>query len=170
MDYADLLGIAYQYAKWYSEDRSTHCGALLFDPVNYKVKALGTNRFPSETLKLDERNHERPRKYSFTEHAERAVIFNCARQGIKTQGLIMAAPWACCADCARAIKLAGISLVVAHKQAYDRSPERWKTSISDGLEILRQGGVIYHLWDGKVGQLFEREPITNLFDGEVWYP
>jgi len=170
MDYAFLLAQAYHYAKCRSEDRSTHCGALLVDPSTEAIIKRGVNHFPSSGLAKNEANHLRPLKYSFTEHAERDVIYACAANGIKTKGLVMVAPWACCADCARAIKLAGIHLVVAHKEAYDRSPDRWKVSIAEGLEILKDGGVVYHLWEGKVQQLLEQEPITNLFNGEVWEP
>lgn len=164
MKYRYLLRQAYQYAKETSEDRSTHNGALLLDPRSGEVVARGANRFPASSLKHNEANHERPRKYAFTEHAERDVIYRCGLEGITTCGLIMVCPWACCADCARAIVLAGIPLVVAHKQAYDMSPDRWKQAIADGLEILDAGDVIYHLWDGQIGQ------VSNLFSGEVWSP
>ena len=76
----------------------------------------------------------------------------------------MVCPWACCSDCARAIVLAGIPLVVAHKQAFAMTPERWREEIAVGLEILEGGGVTYHLLDSKIGE------VENLFNGEVWYP
>jgi dCMP deaminase len=164
MKYRYLLRDAYEYARQNSQDRSTHVGALLIDATEDEVIARGANRYPADSLARNEANHERPRKYTFIEHAERDVIFACASMGEQTKGLIMVCPWACCADCARAIVLAGIPLVVAHKQAYDMSPDRWRQSLAEGQEILQEGGVVYHLWDGKIGET------ENLFNGEVWKP
>lgn len=163
MNYRHLLEMAYWYAKENSDDRSTQNGAILIDHTALPI-THGTNRFPVASLADNPANHERPRKYAFTEHAERDVIYRCAREGIKTEGLIMVCPWACCAECARAIALAGITKVIVHKQAHDMSPDRWKQAIVEGREILDAKGVGYMLWDGKIGE------VTNLFNGEVWYP
>jgi deoxycytidylate deaminase len=98
------------------------------------------------------------------EHAERGVIYLAAKAGLPTAGLIMICPWACCAECARAIALAGITQVIAHKQAHDKSPRRWQQSIEEGREILSACGVDYVLWSGEVGG------VENLFNGEIWCP
>jgi dCMP deaminase len=158
MYWKELLRETYNYASAHSEDISTQCGASLVDPYTGKILVHGCNHFPSVDY------HTRPKKYAFIEHAERDVIYKAARSGIKTQGLIMVAPWACCSDCARAIVLAGITTVVAHKEAWDRSPERWKESLNYGMEILRAGNVIYFLYQGKI------ELLNNLFDGKYWEP
>jgi hypothetical protein len=76
----------------------------------------------------------------------------------------MVCPWACCGDCARAISIAGITQVVAHKQAHGMSPERWQQPIEEGKEILAAKGIPYILWDGEVGG------VENLFNGEIWCP
>jgi hypothetical protein len=60
--------------------------------------------------------------------------------------------------------LSGIRKVVAHKQAYDITPDRWRESIAIGLEILRAGGVEYELLDAKIGY------VQNRFDGRLWNP
>ncbi len=158
----DLMKVAYEQAAEYSDDRSTQTGALLVNRAGITLR--DSNRFPVASLSCNPANHERPRKYAFMEHAERAVIFTAAAYGLSTRGLTMVAPWACCAECARAIVMAGITKVVAHKQAYDMSPPRWQQPIAEGLEILAAGGVEYDLWDGKVGG------VENLFNGEVWTP
>jgi len=165
MNYRELFRQAYQRAEDESGDQSTRNCALLFDPAAGEVIEYGVNRFPVLKLKADARNHERPRKYAFIEHAEREVIYKCARLGKTTKGLIMVCPWACCPDCARAIVTSGIPLVVAHKQAFAKTPERWREPIEHGLEILRAGDVIYHLWDGEIGG-----HAKNRFDGEYWSP
>ena len=157
-----LMRNAYAYAWSHSDDLSTQCGAVLIDVKNWPV-VWGSNTFPpglnSRELTLD-----REQKLVYIEHAERDVIYAAARAGIITQGLTMVAPWACCAPCARAIVLAGISKVVAHRQAYERTPERWRASIEAGLKILRAAGVEYRLLNAKIGH------VQNLFDGETWRP
>lgn len=161
-DMRDLMREAYAEAAEFSDDLSTKNGALLVSPAGVVLR--GSNRFPVASLALDPANHRRPRKYAFTEHAERDVIFKAAYHGICTRGLIMVCPWACCAECARAIVMVGISKVVAHKQAFDMSPPRWQQPIVEGLEILAAGDVKYELWGGKVGG------VENLFNGEIWCP
>ena len=165
MNYRELFREAYQWAEDASDDRSTRNCAVLVDPVAGEVVAFGVNHYPAYKLNADPRNHERPRKYAFIEHAERDVIYMCARLGKPTKGLIMVCPWACCPDCARAIVLSRISLVVAHKQAFAKTPERWREPIEQGMEILRAGNVIYHLWDDEIGN-----NAKNRFDGEYWKP
>jgi dCMP deaminase len=165
IDYQDLMREAYQLAYDESTDTSTKNGAVLVDPVDGYIMVGGVNSFTDADMASESRNYERPRKYQVTEHAERAVIYKAARQGTATKGLIMVCPWACCSDCARGIVLAGIPLVVAHKQAYDKTPERWREEVIVGLEILEGGGVTYYQYDNEnIGG------VENLFNGEVWYP
>jgi dCMP deaminase len=144
-----------------STDRSTKIGAVLVDSgwnvvtrCNSHITGYGDE--PS--------HHERPLKYQITEHAERAVILEAARQGIKTEGLTLVANWVCCPDCARAIVLAGIRQVISHRQCMDRNRPEWKPMIDTGLEILRRGGVELIVWDGVIGD------IENLNGGQVWRP
>jgi dCMP deaminase len=164
MDYQELMREAYQLSHDESTDTSTKNGALLVDPVDRHVVLGGVNAFTNSDMASEARNYERPRKYQVTEHAERAVIYKAAKRGVCTEGLIMVCPWACCSDCARGIVLAGIKLVVAHKQAFAMTPARWQEEIDVGLEILEGGGVTYHLLDSEIGG------VENLFNGEVWYP
>lgn len=162
MEIKDLMRRAYKLAHAESTDTSTKVGALLVDSKG--VVTSGVNAFIDPSMALDPCNHERPHKYKVTEHAERAAIYNAARLGIATDGLVMVCPWACCPDCARAAVLAGIAVVHGHKQAYDKTPPRWREEVGLGVEILQRGGVSYHLLDAKLGNC------ENLFDGETWYP
>ncbi len=164
MNYQKLLREAYKWAEKVSDDRSTKNGSILVNPGQMVPLLFGANRFPTSSLYENEDNHERPRKYAFTEHAERDVIYLAATCGLATEGLVMACPWACCAECARAIVMSGITMVIAHRQAHDKSPERWRQAIVDGREILAAGKVEYVLWDGKIGN------VKNLFNGEIWCP
>ncbi len=161
--FRDLMLCAYKVAYHESTDANTKIGALLINDDG-KVLVSGANAFIDPAMTLLPANHERPRKYKITEHAERASIYKAAMLGIPLQGQTMVCPWACCTDCARAIVLSGIKLVVAHQQAYDMTPERWQEEVSLGIKILEGGGVNYTLFDGEIGS------VENLFNGKVWYP
>ncbi len=132
-DLITLMRGAYIFAEAHSHDTSTRNGALLVSQEGGTLCG-GANRFPPG-LDSDKLVTDREVKYSYIEHAERAVIYAAARAGIRTLGLIMICPWACCPDCARAIVLAGLSEVVVHKQALDQTPERWRASVERGAEI-----------------------------------
>ena len=152
------LYAAYMSAKA-SDDQFTRNGAILCDP-GWNVCA-GFNHFIEGFGHLPE-HHERPLKYSLTEHAERDVIYKAAKLGYSTEGLTLVANWIACPDCARAIVLAGIECVVTHKQCMDRTPARWKERVDQGLEIIRSKCRLI-IWDGKVG-------CTNFNNGELWSP
>lgn len=160
----EALRAAYMRANELSTDTSTHVGAVLVDPVSGSHRVYGVNSFTDSYQQNDPRNRERPRKYKVTEHAERAAIFNAARQGIITRGLLMVATWACCPDCARAIALSGIITVYVHEETLNRTPERWKEDIRLGMDILAGSGVRYIPVSAKIGG------VQNLFNGEIWEP
>ncbi len=155
-----LLRSAYRTALG-SNDKSTTLGALLVRDSDILVRAFNSMPISFEGLAS---NHKRPRKYLLTEHAERAVIYKSAQYGVRTQGLTLICPLACCSDCARAIVLAGIFKVVVHKQAMARLPKRWLVECDIGLEILKEGDVTFEIFDGKISN------VENLLDGEVWFP
>ena len=144
-----------------SDDKSTHNGAVLVrlnDSLCYGWNHFldGFGEFPQ--------HHERPMKYSLTEHAERDVIYKAVCCGFRTKGSTMVANWVACPDCARAIVLAGIDTVVCHRECMDRTPDRWSEMVDLGLFILKQGGVEVVQWSGTVGR------VDNLNNGEVWQP
>jgi deoxycytidylate deaminase len=164
----DYLWLAYRYASTHSHDKSTHNGAVLVNDETGEVVMFGANHFPRGVVQSDDR-HERPKKYAYMEHAERDVILECARQGIKTEGLTLYVPWYACADCARAIIGAGISKVVGHKQMFDKTPERWRVSIADGDAMLDEAGVERIQLD--IPNICTPETAVQvLFDGSFWTP
>lgn len=160
----DILRYAYQRAADESSDTSTKVGAVLLDPTSGKIVVWGVNSFTNPGQYLHPKNRERPRKYKVTEHAERAAIYKAARYGLPTNGLVMVATWACCPDCARAIVLAGIMEVYAHKKTYEMTPPAWMPEIELGIEILAGSGVNYKLIDGDVGG------VVGLFNQREWRP
>ena len=164
----DFIRRAYEYAAEYSTDKNTQNGAILVR--DGQIVAYGANHFPKNVLELDER-FERPLKYLFTEHAERNVVFDAARRGVKTGGTIMYAPWFACADCGRAIIQAGISEVVGHigpekwyLEGEEKNHNDWTESIKTALEMFNEA-CIKHRWiDDKIGG------IEIIFGGKVRTP
>lgn len=127
-----------------SPDPSSQCGASVFG-ANLGFIASECNTFTAGVDSSPEKL-ERPLKYSYVEHAERNAIYAAARIGIPPE--IMVAPWAACTECARAIVQSGISILIRHKQASDRSPERWLESIKFADDLLLAGGVEIIEFDG----------------------
>jgi deoxycytidylate deaminase len=80
-------------------------------------------------------------KYTYIEHVERQLIYNCAKVGASTQGATMYLLFEPCVECARAIALSGVSKIVVCDAVRQHVPERWKESLQKAKEILKQRGV-----------------------------
>lgn len=168
-----FLAIAYEEASK-SLDPSTQVGALLvrvYHNINVQPRVIEKdhNRFPNN-LEYTSKRLERPLKYKFIEHAERNVIYKYAKKDksgseeTSTDGLVMVAPWAACADCARAIIQVGIIQLVTHKQAHDMSPDFWQKEIDIAMEMFDSAGVKVDFYDGKV------DGPEVLHSGKKWIP
>ena len=84
-------------------------------------------------------------------HAESLAILHCARAGVRTQDATMYAPWASCLHCAMDIQAAGIVRVVVLKTLMDKTPDRWLTSVEQGLSLLWDHGVRVDVVDVREG-------------------
>ncbi len=136
---ADYLRMAYAEAAK-SGDLSTQNGAVLVNPLTGEVVARGFNDIHAPMVDRPERR-VRPAKCEWTEHAERTAILDAARRGVKTEGLWLYCPWFACADCGRAIVLAGITRCVGHKiPQHDARPD-WAASIASAAQMFRESGV-----------------------------
>ena len=160
LNWQNLLKIAYTKAQE-STNPSTWNGAILIDDKG-NVVLSAVNSFPERVAETQERQNK-PLRYKFSVHAERNVIYQAARLGIKTEGLTMICPWAACTDCAQGIIQAGIKRLVVHKQALDRSIH-WKEDIEFASIMLREAGVEIIVFDGKIGVG------KILRSGEFWEP
>jgi dCMP deaminase len=162
-EFACWMRESYIFADENSPDPSTKVGAILFlsDGI---TKLFGTNHLLTGYPKTPADLTNRARKYKLIEHAERDVIYQAARVGFSTAGAIMFCPWAACTDCARAIGLSGIIKVIAHKDALDKTPDRWVEDLKIAKELFESMKVEYIQWSGKVGGC------KNLFNGVYWSP
>lgn len=149
---ADYLRIAYGFAG-NSGDLSTCNGVILVNPETEAIPIAGWNDiYPKSCDRPDRR--ERPLKYQWTEHAERKAIFHAAKCGVKTDGMVMYAVWAACADCGRAIVNAGIRKVVRHKIPQHDLRLDWAASIAVADEMFREAGVEVVDFEGVLGVKF----------------
>ena len=163
----ELLQLCY-VASLGSLDKSTQCGSVLFgsdgEPI---MKTLEYNRFPKGVKDHGHRWDANSKKF-FVSHAERNSLFAAARLGLATNGLGLAAPWACCADCAHAIVQCGIRTLVTHHEAYTRSPYRWKKSMDSAYSILDEAGVDVIFYNGKVFDGTDGPSV--LLNADRWIP
>ena len=135
LTYPELLVACDNIAGDLSDDPRTQVGAMIVN-ADGSVVASGVNRLPRGVEKLPGRVRM-PLKRAFLEHAERDAIFHAARHGLRLDTATMVAPWAACAECARAIVAAGIGCLVRRPV-----PEsRWSYSIELGDVMLREAGV-----------------------------
>lgn len=132
-----------------SDDPHTWNGAVLV-PEAAAMVVLAANRFPRRVERRPDRL-ERPAKYRFIEHAERAVVYRAAKIGTPTEGATLYCLWFACTDCARAIISAGIVRVVGHGKTRRATPARWRDEIAQADEMLREAGVQTVLIEDSLG-------------------
>jgi dCMP deaminase len=154
------LAAAYNFANRRSDDPRTKNGAVIYTENSI---ACGANRIPFGVAKSKDRLTQAT-KLDWLVHAEVDAICQAASIGMPLMGQTLYCPWACCKDCAKAIIQSGIARVVTHRQIMDKTPLEWQYSIRIGYTMLKEAGVEYVCWSGKIGG------ITNLFRGEIWEP
>jgi dCMP deaminase len=130
-----------ELAKTKSKDRSTQVGAVVVGNGN-TVLSMGYNGFPRGVNDEVRSRHDRPGKYSYTEHAERNSIYAAAKNGIKLNGSIMyvSCGGVPCSDCCRAIIQAGIICVIVMGRQFEGKGS-WDESCNIGKEMLLEAGV-----------------------------
>lgn len=152
---------AYEIAMKRSDDSRTNNGAVLVKDNSEKdinnIVAKGANNFPEGVVKNNYRL-KRSNKYPFMEHAERNCIYNAAKYGIKTEGLILYCPWFACSDCSRAIIQAGVKKAIGHRDFFDFYEEhiekdKWSDSIETALNMLEEAGVEYRFITGNISDI-----------------
>lgn len=156
---------AYQVAQ-NSQDPRTHVGCVIYQ--GNKPVSSGANCYVNG-LNGDITHYTAPYKYYWMVHAEAEAVLHMLRcrewlRGTPEPQYVLYAPWACCDQCAKIIVASGIKTVIAHHQMMQKTPARWKESVSVGLDILRMGGVTYEAVS------CEGLGVENMFNGEIWRP
>ena len=158
------LQVAYSHSQM-SPDPSTKLGAVVCGKDGFQI-GHGCNTFPPGVKVTPERLNEREVKLAFMEHAECNALwasFSATIGSNLVRGGTLYCPWYSCSACARAIICAGIKKVVGHKRVFDLTPDRWRSSISFGIEMLAEAGVICEVYNGVV---FPDSEYKVLFNGE----
>jgi len=132
-----FMRLAIHIGGW-SKDRSTKVGCVIVGTAN-EVRSIGYNGFPTNIDDDVPERHERPAKYSWTEHAERNAIYNAARIGVSLAGSRMYLPWFPCMDCSRGIVQSGVTELIAF--APNTADSRWGKDFELSLVLLKEGGV-----------------------------
>ena len=114
------MKVAYEVSN-NSRDTSTKVGCVIMRD-EYPL-TWSWNGFPRHIDDNIVERYNRPLKYTFTEHAERNAINNCARGGISTLNAILYTTLMPCHECARSIIQAGIRMVVYSDIESDRFKE-----------------------------------------------
>lgn len=163
--HAELMTVALEAAVL-SPDPRTQNGAIL-STVDGRVfhTTNACNEFPRGIHYKVER-WEAPLKYSIIEHAERNAIYAAARNGVKTDGLLLACPWAACSDCARAIIQAGIVHLVTLEPKKGTTHDRWLETVEVGMMMLEEANIEVTYLDP--ADFAHVGPIVR--NGAVWKP
>ena len=132
-----FLKLAHEVASW-SKDRSTKVGAVIMGP-DRDPRSFGYNGFPRNVNDEVEERHERPLKYSWTEHAERNAIYNAGRFGVALAGCSIYINRFPCASCARAIIQCGISRICCPQQPVNDGALDHSFDVSQVL--IRESGI-----------------------------
>ena len=127
-----------------SKDRSTKVGAIAVGS-NREIKSTGFNGFVRGINDDKPERHERPLKYKWTEHAERNLIYNAARNGISLDGCTIFIDWFPCTDCARAIIQSGFKAIIIDGRNFSEKEkywnERWKEDMDISKEMLEKAKI-----------------------------
>jgi len=70
-----------------SKDENTQIGAVIVGK-DKEIVSTGYNSFPRGIKDNKKERQERPEKYFWFEHAERNAIYNAARIGVSTKGVL----------------------------------------------------------------------------------
>lgn len=139
------LRLAHEVAAW-SKDH-VQVGAVIADQ-NRNPRGFGYNGMPRGLHDDHAPRLEKPLKNWYFEHAERNVIYACARNGISCDACTMYVTHFPCCDCTRAIIQSGITHVVVdatcmtpHTPFY----QKWKDQISESQTMMTEAGVHWEL-------------------------
>jgi len=121
----------------YSDDPHRKVGCVITKGDEIIVE--GANKILNGAKVTPERL-ERPAKYIWIEHAERAAIYKAARKGIPLEGTTMYLNWWPCIDCCRAIINSGIKQMIVPNRP-DFNDEKWGDQFMVTSEMINEVGI-----------------------------
>lgn len=142
-----FMDLAKTIAKW-SKDESTKVGCVVVGP-NKEIRSMGYNGFPRGVDDTIPERNERPKKYLFTEHAERNAIDNAVLTGTSFKDCVLYVTFPPCQDCARGIIQTGIREVIYLGLPKD-DPEktaRWRESCKTSFMMFDESHILHKSLD-----------------------
>jgi len=139
------LRLAHEVAAW-SKDQ-VQVGAIISDQ-NRNPRGFGYNGMPRNINDDQLDRQSQPKRAWYFEHAERNVIYACARNGISCDACTMYVTHFPCCDCTRAIIQSGISHVVVDAACVDpetRFYQKWQDQITESQHMMTEAGVTWEL-------------------------
>ena len=117
--YELYMKMAYAMAEL-SPDEDTQVGAIMLSPegriisssFNGFLRGAPDHEIPSNREDKCKHGHD---KYTYMQHAERNMIYNCAYQGIQAKDSTIICTLSPCVDCLRACFQAGVSMIIFDK-------------------------------------------------------
>jgi deoxycytidylate deaminase len=140
----ELLVMVYEEARK-SPNNSIQVGAMLYFP-----SVMGKGTPIDSTLAhngIDFRLADTPQRWigqakaDYVEHAERACIYQAAKNGVATTNLGLVATWVACPDCARAIIGSGLKEVLVDRASLEYTTPKWKRAVRQGLAMIEEAGI-----------------------------
>lgn len=122
----------------WSKDKNKKVGAVIVDNDNI-VLSMGYNGIPRDCDDSDETRYERPKKYLFTEHAERNAIYHAARHGVSLKDCKMYVTLFPCADCARAMIQSGITKLIAPEPNLEH--DVWGDHFKASIQMMEEANI-----------------------------
>lgn len=144
LTHRELLVMVYEEALK-SPNQSIQVGAMLYVP-----SIMGEGTPIGSTLAhngIDVRLADIPERWigqakaDYVEHAERACIYQAAKDGVATAYLGLVATWVACPDCARAIISSGIKEVLVDRASLEFTTPKWERSVRQGLAMIEEAGI-----------------------------
>jgi len=132
-----FLALAYHISRW-SKDPSTNVGCVIIGP-DREIRSTGFNGFPRGIKDSSERMGNRDTKYKLVVHAEMNAVLHAARIGVSLKGCTVYTTFPSCSQCAIALVQAGL-IEAVYPMDLD-IPDRWKTSLLLGEQILTESGM-----------------------------
>lgn len=149
----DFLRKAYNYAELNSDNNTTWTSALFCN--DNVILSSGANCYHPNILVTEEIKTS-PLKAMYLMHAERAGIYNAAKNGIKLDGSTLYMAWLPCCDCAQSIVGAGVKRMVFHYDMAIKTQIDWSDNIFEALRMLRLADIKIDTYKGSIGNCIHK--------------
>ena len=137
-----------------SPDAETKVGAIMLSEEG-RIIASSFNGF-LRGANDDKLPKTRPDKYTFIQHAERNMLYNCAYEGIRTKNTTIICTLSPCLDCLRACFQSGVSHIIFEETYHACSAPNFYTELEDVFVVVDKIGKYTKLtlMEEKVREMF----------------